>query len=998
MIWYQLLTGDLALLHIPPDWQWIVRQRGLGEEQIKLLDSCIASRQDKRLASAAVLAEHLDSLLKQAPEPSVKAQEPSQEDEQLNSDWSEYQGFASAERETDYLTSAAPVRLNAWRAAAAGGSPIGQCFFGMCLREGIGVAQDHTEAVRWLRKAADQGYAAGQRNLGGMFKQGGGVAQDDVEAVRKLSHCPPAPGNWRTSMSPFPEFLRQRLESGGFAAEDALASFLPVLRQTAAAHQAGLVAPLHGTNDLHVENGRLWFEEARRQQPRLNVQLVRSLEQPAGRGVEVVGEFGITSDVDSGEEAVASLQIGKRGEAIIQPVYLPGYVCWEHEVGHHDPLTDVFSLGLILASLTCGLDLDHPEDLTAFVRHRANLFDLNPSLHPVLAKTVVRMTELVRQRRPQDLAGLLHSLENYRQQPALPSAVPSSSPAGPKATVATPPAPPRPPVVPRPTPQVTAAAAVPAAPAAESHSIDRPACFYLGREYDLATKKVLQDKLIMYDARNLTTHGVIVGMMASGKTGLAIAILEEAAIDGIPAVIIDPKGDLTNLLLQFPDLSPKRFAEWLNPEDARFKNLTVDAYAKQLSERWRQGLLDSKQAPDRARELSQHTDFRIYTPGSTSGLPLSILRTFAAPKANLPMEDLNQKINATTTALLGLSGITAEPMQSREHVLVAQLLRHAWSNRRDLDLPSLINEILTPSIHTIGAYNLETFFPARDRLKFASQLNNMLASPMFSTWLQGEPLDLGSMLYRNGRPQHLIFYLAHLDDNQRMFVTTLLLEEMLGWTRRQSGTMSLRALLYLDEVFGYLPPHPGNPPSKLPLLTLLKEARAVGVGVLLATQNPVDLDYKALSNAGTWFVGKLQTEPDKARLLDGLESVAAEYGTRTDRGYLERVIGSLGNRVFLMHGINQGKPKLFQTRWALSFLRGPMTRAEVERCIREVKDRDDARAMVPVKLCNHCGADVPAGTGNRCLACGKNPWPPPNPGRPTTATPCATPSRCCRRT
>jgi hypothetical protein len=469
----------------------------------------------------------------------------------------------------------------------------------------------------------------------------------------------------------------------------------------------------------------------------------------------------------------------------------------------------------------------------------------------------------------------------------------------------------------------------------------------------------------------------------SGRT--FFALLEEAAIDGVPAVIIDPKGDLTNLLLQFPDLSPRQFAAWLNPEDARLKNLTVDAYAQQLSERWRQGLIDSKQAPDRARELSQHTDFRIYTPGSTSGLPLSILRTFAAPKANLPMEDLNQKISATTTALLGLSGITADPMQSREHVLIAQLLQHAWSNRRDLDLPSLIKEIQTPSIHTVGAYNLETFFPAKDRLKFASQLNNMLASPMFSTWSQGEPLDLDSMIVRNGRPQHLIFYLAHLDDNQRMFFTTLLLEEMLGWTRRQSGTTSLRTLLYFDEVFGYLPPHPGNPPSKQPLLTLLKQARAFGVGVLLATQNPVDLDYKALSNAGTWFVGKLQTERDKARLLDGLESVAAEYGTLTDRGYLERVIASLGNRVFLMHDINQGHPKLFQTRWALSFLRGPMTRAEVERCVKQIKERDAAGAFVPVKLCNHCGAEVPAGAGNRCLACGKNPW------EPAAAGPAAVP-------
>lgn len=505
-------------------------------------------------------------------------------------------------------------------------------------------------------------------------------------------------------------------------------------------------------------------------------------------------------------------------------------------------------------------------------------------------------------------------------------------------------------------------------------AIDQPACFYLGREYDLPSKKVLADQLVMYEARNLTTHGVIVGMTGSGKTGLSISLLEEAAIDGIPAVIIDPKGDLTNLLLQFPDYEPKRFAEWLHADDARAKGLSVDQYAKQLSERWKQGLIESGQKPERVREVTQHTDVRLYTPGSEAGLPLSILRTFAAPKTKMALEDLTQKINATATALLGLSGISADPVQSREHVLIAQLILHAWQSGRDLDLAALIKEIQTPSIRTVGAYNLETFFPAKDRVKFASQLNNMLASPVFSTWTQGEPLDLATMMYRNGRPQHLIFYLAHLDDNQRMFFTTLLLEEMLSWTRRQAGTTSLRALLYFDEVFGYLPPHPGNPPSKQPLLTLLKQARAFGVGVLLATQNPVDLDYKALSNAGTWFVGKLQTERDKARLLDGLESVAAEYGTLTDRGYLEKVIASLGNRIFLLHNINQGQPKLFQTRWALSFLRGPMTRDEITRICAPIKQRDHSGAVVAVKLCNHCGSEVPAGAGNRCPGCGKNPW------------------------
>jgi hypothetical protein len=506
--------------------------------------------------------------------------------------------------------------------------------------------------------------------------------------------------------------------------------------------------------------------------------------------------------------------------------------------------------------------------------------------------------------------------------------------------------------------------------------IEKPACFYLGREYDLNSKQVLvgPQHRIEYDARHLTTHGVIVGMTGSGKTGLSISILEEAAIDAIPAIIIDPKGDLTNLLLQFPDLEPREFARWLNPEDARQKQLSVEAYAAQLSERWRKGLTDSEQTPERIKYLKQATDYRIYTPGSEAGLSLSILRTFAAPRVKLPLEDLTAKINATATALLGLSGISTDPVQSREHVLVSHLLQHAWNNNRDLDLALLIKEIQKPPISMVGAYNLETFFPAKERLKFASQLNNVLASPMFATWTVGEPLDLDNMLYRNNRPQHLIFYVAHLDDSQRMFFTTLLLEEVLSWTRRQSGTTNLRALLYFDEVFGYLPPHPANPPSKAPMLTLLKQARAFGVGVLLATQNPVDLDYKALSNAGTWFVGKLQTERDKARLLDGLESVAAEYGSMTDRGYLEKVIASLGNRIFLLHNINEGKPRVFQSKWALSFLRGPMTREQIGRLMRPIKEQDSSGAVVPTLLCPHCKAELPPGIADRCPSCGKNPW------------------------
>src|SRR5262249_48487621 len=489
-------------------------------------------------------------------------------------------------------------------------------------------------------------------------------------------------------------------------------------------------------------------------------------------------------------------------------------------------------------------------------------------------------------------------------------------------------------------------------PVTEPFDIERPACFYLGREYDLATKTVRDDRPpVMYDARDLLTHGVVVGMTGSGKTGLCITLLEEAAIDGIPCIIIDVKGDLTNLLLQFPELRPDDFKPWLNPEDARLKKLTLDEFAAQLSERAKKGLEETLQTPKRIELLRDSSEFLVYTPGSDAGLPLAILKTFAAPEPGLQREEIAQRIDATVSALLGLTGISADPVQSREHVFIAQLLLHAWNKGEDLDLAQLIGRIQVPPIRTVGAFDVETFYPEKDRLKLALALNNLLASPSFATWIEGDPLDLSVLLgspsppalQGRGRsegdsrgpnapspqpsppakpggegaepqvkPRQVIFYLAHLEDTQRMFFLALLLSEVLSWTRKQPGTTSLKAILYFDEVYGYIPPHPANPPSKTPLMTLMKQPRAFGVGIPLATQNPVDLDYKALSNAGTWLVGKLQTERDKARLIEGLEGVAAERGSLSDRGYLENVISALSNRVFLLHNVHQPKPVVMQ--------------------------------------------------------------------------------------
>ena len=477
---------------------------------------------------------------------------------------------------------------------------------------------------------------------------------------------------------------------------------------------------------------------------------------------------------------------------------------------------------------------------------------------------------------------------------------------------------------------------------------NKPTSFYLGREFDLKTQAVDVNKPVDYESKDLTTHGVVVGMTGSGKTGLCITLLEEAALDGIPCIMIDPKGDLSNLLLQFPELAPEDFRKWLNPDEAEQAKVSPDEYARQLSERWKQGLRDTGQTKNRIVQLQEKSAYRIYTPGSEAGLPLSILQNFKAPRENVKPEDLNQKIDATASALLGLTGVSSDPVLSREHILIARILLHFWEKGEDLDLHKLIGQIQNPPMSKVGALDLETFYKEKDRLKLAVSLNNILAAPSFSIWMRGDPLDLSTLLAGDGKRRQLIFSVAHLDDAERMFFITLLLSEVLSWTRKQSGSSTLRAILYFDEVFSYLPPHPGNPPTKYLLMTLLKQARAFGVGVLLATQNPVDLDYKALSNAGTWFIGKLQTERDKARLLDGLPlPPRSEGGARADKARLEKTITGLSNRLFLLHNVHRGEPKVFQTRWALSYLRGPMTREEIARLMDPVKEGREPLAAPP---------------------------------------------------
>ncbi len=455
--------------------------------------------------------------------------------------------------------------------------------------------------------------------------------------------------------------------------------------------------------------------------------------------------------------------------------------------------------------------------------------------------------------------------------------------------------------------------------------------FYLGRVFDMDTNKS-KDELLLYDLKDLVTHAVCVGMTGSGKTGLCISLIEEAAIDGVPSILIDPKGDLSNLMLTFPNLSGNDFLPWINLDDAQQKGLSPEEYANQQAETWKKGLASWDEDGARIQRLRDAVDILIYTPGSNAGIPISILKSFAAPPpAILEDEDLfRDRISTTATSLLGLVGVKADPVQSREHILLSTILETAWRQGQDLDLAMIIQEVQKPPLSKIGVLDLESFYPTKDRFNLVLALNNLLASPGFSTWLQGTPLDIGDILYTaNGKPRIAIFSISHLDDPERMFFVSLLMNQVLGWMRGQSGTTSLRAIVYMDEIFGFLPPVE-NPPSKLPMLTLLKQARAFGVGMVLATQNPVDLDYKALSNAGTWFIGRLQTERDKGRLLDGLDSASASSGINFNRSQIESILSKLGNRVFLMNNIHEDRPEIFQTRWALSYLRGPLTRDQIK--------------------------------------------------------------------
>ncbi|QRN82626.1 ATP-binding protein [Chloroflexota bacterium] len=451
--------------------------------------------------------------------------------------------------------------------------------------------------------------------------------------------------------------------------------------------------------------------------------------------------------------------------------------------------------------------------------------------------------------------------------------------------------------------------------------------FFLGKNYNLQ-KSEMGENQVFYDPDDLTTHAVITGMTGSGKTGLAVLMLEEAVLQGIPAIVVDPKGDLTNLLLHFPDLLPSDFQPWVDQDAARRDGVTVEAAAEKAASLWKNGLESYGLGKPDIEALRDTVDFAIYTPGSDAGLPVSIMASLSAPP--IPWEGnkeiLREKISSTVTAILGLVGLKdIDPVRAREHILLANIFEAAWKVGKDLDMATLITHVQSPTFDKLGVFPLEQFYPEKDRFELAMLLNNFLAAPAFQTWLEGQPLDIEAFLFNaDGKPRHSVFYLAHLSDEERMFFITLLYTSIESWMRTQKGSSGLRALVYFDEIAGYLPPV-ANPPSKGIILRMLKQARAFGVGLMVATQNPVDLDYKALSNAGTWIIGKLQTDQDKNRLLDGLEGAAPGM----DRKAFDKMISLIDKRVFLLHNVHEDAPEVFHTRWAMNYLPGPLTRSQL---------------------------------------------------------------------
>ncbi|MBW1879152.1 MAG: DUF853 family protein [Deltaproteobacteria bacterium] len=499
---------------------------------------------------------------------------------------------------------------------------------------------------------------------------------------------------------------------------------------------------------------------------------------------------------------------------------------------------------------------------------------------------------------------------------------------------------------------------------------------YIGRRVDPSSMEVSSEDTLL-DPDRLTRHAVCLGMTGSGKTGLCVSLLEELSMAGIPALVIDPKGDMANLALGFQEHRPEDFRPWIDPATARRDGQSVEAYAEKISGLWQKGLAKWGVDAERIARFVRGARVTVYTPGSDAGVPVNVLSALAAPPAELleDQEGMRDLVGGTVGSLLGLVGVDADPVTDPAHIVLSRILSDAWAAGQNADLELLITRLVDPPFEKVGVFPVDTFYPRKDRMKLAMQLNGVIASPAFGAWRQGAALDVdGFLAKRDGRTQISVFYIAHLDDSQRMFFISTLLNRVLAWSRRQPGTSTLRALMYFDEVFGYLPPHPRNPPSKRSVLMLMKQARAVGLGTMLVTQNPVDIDYKALSNAGTWLIGRLQTKQDRERVLDGLVSASGAF----DRGMVSDWLEGLPSRTFVLRDVKAREPALVHSRWAISYLRGPLTRREVQQLPEEYRSYEAAAAPAAPSVVAAATAAAPRPVKDDLPDHG--PQPPPAPG------------------
>jgi hypothetical protein len=447
---------------------------------------------------------------------------------------------------------------------------------------------------------------------------------------------------------------------------------------------------------------------------------------------------------------------------------------------------------------------------------------------------------------------------------------------------------------------------------------------------------------VTLDMGHLTTHAVCLGMTGSGKTGLGIVALEELARRGVPMLVIDLKGDMIDLLLNFPDLAPDSFEPWLATDLTAGRSHAE--VAREQAELWTKGLAGSGLDGGDLRAVKNGLRWQLLTPGVASMAPVDILPALAAPSGWDPATDpdgATDRVNGVTGAILSFVGRGGDPLSDRDHVLTASVILDSWNRRRRLDFPGLLASLADPPMAALGALPIDVFYPRDERMKLVLALNTLLASPAFAAWTQGTPLTMDELLGSERDPRATILSVAHLDDRQRLFVIGLAVTELVAWMRRQSASAGLRALLYMDEVQGILPPHPANPPTKQPLLTLFKQGRAFGIGAWLATQNPVDLDYKALGNAGIKLIGRLITERDRDRALEGLGLERLDDGSDTGR-----LVAALGKREFLLDDVrSQPRIRMVASRWAMSYLRGPVALAEMAPLVERVHD-DARRPMV----------------------------------------------------